>query len=59
MGQETLSSILHVRYGLRMQCKDFQPTNEMLQQFNSRMYLTREEENKETDDDDLDVFECF
>lgn len=61
MGQETLSSILHVRYGLRMQCKcckDFQPTKEMLQRFNSRMYLG-EEENKETDDDDLDGFECL
>ena len=34
MGQETLSSILHIKYGLRRQgicCKDFAPSQEMFQ----------------------------
>ena len=38
---ETLSSILHIKYGLRRQgirCKDFSPSQEMFQRFNSRMY---------------------
>ncbi|QQP41297.1 Uncharacterized protein FKW44_015616 [Caligus rogercresseyi] len=41
IGQETLSSILHVRYGLCWQgkcCRDFEPTADMLLRFNSRMY---------------------
>ncbi|QQP39542.1 Uncharacterized protein FKW44_020460, partial [Caligus rogercresseyi] len=45
MGQETLSSILHVRYGLRWQgkcCRDFEPTADMLLRFNSRMYVEEE-----------------
>lgn len=56
MGQETLSSILHIKYGLRRQglcCKDFAPSQEMFQRFNSRMYsVSGASESRETDADE-------
>lgn len=52
MGQKTLSSILCVRYGLRTQgisCKDFVPSQEMLQRFNVGMHKDGEETGETTD----------
>ncbi|QQP39065.1 Uncharacterized protein FKW44_019828, partial [Caligus rogercresseyi] len=60
MGQETLSSILHVRYGLRWQgkcCRDFEPTADMLLRLNSRMYV--EEEKQTAADGSGDADGCF
>ncbi|XP_051798030.1 uncharacterized protein LOC127531856 [Acanthochromis polyacanthus] len=62
MGQDTLSSILHIKYGLRRQgicCKDFIPSKEMLQRFNCHMYSvggtsgSRETDANEDSDDGL------
>ncbi|QQP52716.1 Uncharacterized protein FKW44_004950, partial [Caligus rogercresseyi] len=60
MGQETLSSILHVRYGLRWQgkcCRDFEPTADMLLRFNSRMYVEEEKQTAAYGSGDADG--CF
>ncbi|KAL1250495.1 hypothetical protein QQF64_018291 [Cirrhinus molitorella] len=46
MGQKTLSSILCIRYGLRrlgICCKDFIPSQDMLQRFSVGMYRDGEE----------------
>lgn len=46
MRNETMSTILHVRYGLRLRgvcCRDFQPTAKMMQLFNAKnMYGSAE-----------------
>lgn len=56
IGQETLSGILHIKYGLRRQglcCKDFAPSQEMLQRFNRGMYsVSGASESREADVDE-------
>ena len=56
IGQETLSGILHIKYGLRRQglcCKDFAPSQEMLRRFNRGMYsVSGASESREADVDE-------
>lgn len=59
MGQETLSNILHIKYGLRRKgicCKDYVPTKEMIQRFNCRMYMSGASETPDTDEDSEDEY---
>ena len=57
IGQETLSNILHIKYGLRQNgicCKDFVPTKEMFQRFNHCMYMSGASETPDADEDSDD-----
>lgn len=52
LAQDTLSNILHIKYGLRRQslcCKDFVPSKEMLERFNNHIGNMETDSNKNSD----------